>query len=1385
MLLQLAKVAVACSSGVSWLESNSDKLALVMRESMLDASKPWLRCLRQVSDSIGNLTGLVVTLNLSGNLYLERLPIRALCNLRSLKGLDCKSCPKLLSPPPQICALPPDQTLKFLRDAMAGGRLHTGCVIFVIGASSAGKTSLISALTKRGAHAKAAPNQPRSHFARSGVPALDTVGMGMKKQLRVEPTVGASATTWTADGGITLLLVELGGHAAFLDAYRSFLSRRAIYVLCWDAESEAKAPGQATQLSTLTHWLAILQNRVPGVPVMLVATHSGELPTPALAAQVDRVRLAAAEKMLELVHPDGPRSIEILEGGVSSAVDSVSGAGVEQLRGRLLAQVRKTRWFEEAVPREFVKLEWSVRLRAHSSPCISREEFHELCTTAGISPDLVDWVTRWLHDALEIRDLGSGDIWVSVPWMAAVVNEALRPNRTRLRAFISRARRSGDKWADQMDGQLRRLQVMGRLHRHLLPFIWDARSQEPAPSDSRTDLALPSPAAFWQPSQHRSGPGPQSPSSPGGFDELESPMAGTFDSASPYGGGSYSMGRVVDLATVGRHGSKWTVAQQELKQGGSLMHLVGIEHLKEFDAWTAGPALLRTDKRAFAHAEQLLKHMGLLSDSGPLELAGPMLGGQYRRLVIEAGALSLRDCQLWARYRFLSVPPGFLRAVVVRLQALTLHCETNLFGAALYTDGRMMQVFESMDGKSITVRAATEIGLDIAAKEVEDALDRFPGVVLLGKDSGPKDVVLPVQLVMITTAAVGWKQFREEVARPRLRDDILADFWDSTAGDGGKGVRNTLCRMIMQESGGEGLNRQLLDVEMYGKFVRFTGPARVAVLLLSGDMGALFDSDPELRKRLAQVRAEGGGIIALWLPDCQVDDHREWWPTSMSGVLDWNTPYVDLRNKVTWPEKVQGELIPLVYKLLKLWRGSPGVHGRMVKCPECRPLGLVTGQFPVDKLEDQVREWRLHRTSAPPPPPTQTCARGHQHDTLEILQGEGGSASLRCDAVACPLCLAEGALPPGCFDVWQSVAPYYRGEVVAGKGLLRCSRCTMRSRLFDAAPPQVFIAFASGARGPQMDQIARSVLRRLEEEAGTVSCLGGGLELIGSKPLEGVRKASMLLLLLTDDFVTSRQCMAELSEALAMHKPVVPVLLRPSIQPVQRRNSILISEAHTTPAWAGWSAPATEDWWKHAEALTGSNLSPHEDHTTAREPTTFRNVQSAMPSHRTGGLHSRDRESDVNRNVRTWRALAEREVDPLVMHVGADARGDVAPNSSDCDAIVTAVVDTLLSAPWPELPQVGGDPFGRAASGHAELASPLSLARSRLTSGSVDGENQSMSGSVGQRTVLNVGSPLASVLPTRRILSERSDEAHGISKLPPSAARNADRRYSQANSWAP
>jgi hypothetical protein len=50
-----------------------------------------------------------------------------------------------------------------------------------------------------------------------------------------------------------------------------------------------------------------------------------------------------------------------------------------------------------------------------------------------------------------------------------------------------------------------------------------------------------------------------------------------------------------------------------------------------------------------------------------------------------------------------------------------------------------------------------------SSSQVEHALDLFPGVVLLKKESGPRDVVLPVQLVIITTAAIGWKQFKEEV----------------------------------------------------------------------------------------------------------------------------------------------------------------------------------------------------------------------------------------------------------------------------------------------------------------------------------------------------------------------------------------------------------------------------------------------------------------------------------------------------------------------------------------------------------------------------------------------------------------------------------------------
>ncbi len=66
----------------------------------------------------------------------------------------------------------------------------------------------------------------------------------------------------------------------------------------------------------------------------------------------------------------------------------------------------------------------------------------------------LQWVTRWLHDTLELRDLGTRDIWISVPWMASVVKGALQPQRDKLKEFIRTATALGKPWAEKMDGQV-------------------------------------------------------------------------------------------------------------------------------------------------------------------------------------------------------------------------------------------------------------------------------------------------------------------------------------------------------------------------------------------------------------------------------------------------------------------------------------------------------------------------------------------------------------------------------------------------------------------------------------------------------------------------------------------------------------------------------------------------------------------------------------------------------------------------------------------------------------------------------------------------------------------------------------------------------------------
>eukprot|EP00961_Rhodomonas_salina_P061251 822356-Rhodomonas_salina.1 len=58
---------------------------------------------------------------------LDRLPLKALLNLPSLKALECTGCASLLSPPPEIARQGKERTMQFLRAARSSTLMRRGC----------------------------------------------------------------------------------------------------------------------------------------------------------------------------------------------------------------------------------------------------------------------------------------------------------------------------------------------------------------------------------------------------------------------------------------------------------------------------------------------------------------------------------------------------------------------------------------------------------------------------------------------------------------------------------------------------------------------------------------------------------------------------------------------------------------------------------------------------------------------------------------------------------------------------------------------------------------------------------------------------------------------------------------------------------------------------------------------------------------------------------------------------------------------------------------------------------------------------------------------------------------------------------------------------------
>jgi serine/threonine protein kinase/GTPase SAR1 family protein len=74
-----------------------------------------------------------------------------------------------------------------------------------------------------------------------------------------------------AFGSITYRTWDFAGQREYYATHQYFLSRRALYLVCWKLTEEEKG------INEIHHWLSNIQTRAPGSPVIIVGTHQDQL----------------------------------------------------------------------------------------------------------------------------------------------------------------------------------------------------------------------------------------------------------------------------------------------------------------------------------------------------------------------------------------------------------------------------------------------------------------------------------------------------------------------------------------------------------------------------------------------------------------------------------------------------------------------------------------------------------------------------------------------------------------------------------------------------------------------------------------------------------------------------------------------------------------------------------------------------------------------------------------------------------------------------------------------------------------------------------------------------------------------------------------------------
>jgi len=404
-------------------------------------------------------------LDFSTNPLIVSLPLQAVAEMPSIRELACHSCPNLWSPPQEVAQLGGEKCIDFIRSALKAGAANTRMTLFLLGDGEAGKTSVFRALKSASSTTKRLREDMR------------TVGIDMEEWL--PETAGAAGKALGSGGALSFRVLDLAGQAVYEMTHQFFLLQRAVYIFVWRAFALAD-DRRAVLEDRVKHWMDSLQLRVPGACVMIVVTHIDSVSAVALDVLCGVVRdtVRACLAAMRRTAPRGARVLSVLNGGESQRVNCLLGEGVAVLREKLLDFARAMPWYGELLPASFVSVREAVeRLVEGGKQHMLIGEWVQLCTECQMNGPMLAVGTQYLHETGIVRFFGdvstlaaggSGDtvVYLSAEFMVSVMKGLVRHDRQALQVYFVETHNK------RMLRRTNRLNVMGRLHESLAPYLW-------------------------------------------------------------------------------------------------------------------------------------------------------------------------------------------------------------------------------------------------------------------------------------------------------------------------------------------------------------------------------------------------------------------------------------------------------------------------------------------------------------------------------------------------------------------------------------------------------------------------------------------------------------------------------------------------------------------------------------------------------------------------------------------------------------------------------------------------------------------------------------------------------------------------------------------------